>query len=898
MKLWLYTIFALVLLSTPVWSVSATVSCGTIIGPNNIYNSPPITTKAITNCTDPFAVTTSPAGNYQVVVDGMSYQDGAVIVVPSGGVTSVFATGTPTQMQFNQTLYRHDGDDYQYIDQSPVGPTSADYLAYAAVYFTEPADVTLYQNIFTLLEETGDAATYFYTEDGSERIDATTGDTVSNRYYEFINAFEGQFQAEPPRIPAGTYTYVITEYSIYVNYKSLWDTVRDFILPTAFAQFTENYTYTVTFTLTESPPEPARASNVLFLPGIQASRLYTAGILGTEDQIWEPDGNQDVRQLAMNAGGVSVNSVYTKDILGKAYGVFGTYAGFSTFMNRLVQDDVIAEWSPYAYDWRYSVDDVVGSGTQYKTEIKRGVDEIVRLASSSYSGQVTIVGHSNGGLLAKALMTELEKQRKSYLIDTVVFLAVPQLGTPKAIASILHGYGQEQGFGYLIDDEVARGVIKNMPGAYGLVPSQNYFTVASGSVVQFDTSTSTGVFRTAYGTVIDSVAELGDFMSGIRDNRPEATTTSDALRANSTLLQKSLALHNDVLDSWRAPAGVKVVEVIGTGLDTVKAFEYRGYSERVCGPVGPFLQSTCVIKDLYKPVPIFSSYGDKTVVGESAGGYSGAKEEYFIDLDASDAAGGLFSVEHYNITENPSIQTLLINILTSTSSTIDFITSSNPTTESNRLVFGAHSPVTLEVRDSKGRKVGRTVVQGVAYPTEEIPGSTYLELGGSTYIVVPDGTRYDVVLHGTAQGGVTFSLDTLRGGVQQANIAVSVATITPSTTISLSYATSSLSNLSIDQNGDGSIDQVLTPQGVDVTPKVSYKMLRDTVQALSLMPIRKAPLLLLVAAAEALDKNPKLVVVEVLSLKQLDTLIVTYQKNKWITQSEGTTLRGIINKLK
>ncbi len=62
-----------------------------------------------------------------------------------------------------------------------------------------------------------------------------------------------------------------------------------------------------------TPPDQA---NVLFLPGIKASRLYKKGTLGTEDQLWLPNyfGN-DLKDLALDGDGKSVNSVYAKDIL-------------------------------------------------------------------------------------------------------------------------------------------------------------------------------------------------------------------------------------------------------------------------------------------------------------------------------------------------------------------------------------------------------------------------------------------------------------------------------------------------------------------------------------------------------------------------------------------------------
>jgi len=167
---------------------------------------------------------------------------------------------------------------------------------------------------------------------------------------------------------------------------------------------------------------------------------------------------------------------------------------------------------------------------------------------------------------------------------------------------------------------------------------------------------------------------------------------------------------------------------------------------------------------------------------------------------------------------------------------------------------------------------------------------------------VPAGQKYAVQLRGTGNGGLTFSLDTLRGESQSPTASVRVATVTPSTTVSVVYDTSILGNLSIDNNGDGEIDTILTPQGIDVTPKVSFATLRSSLQTLSLSNTRKLPLLLLVTTAETLDKNskinPKLVPVKVLILNQLQSLLTTYQRKGWITQSELSRLTTIINKLK
>ncbi|KKS84825.1 MAG: hypothetical protein UV60_C0014G0022, partial [Parcubacteria group bacterium GW2011_GWA2_43_11] len=105
--------------------------------------------------------------------------------------------------------------------------------------------------------------------------------------------------------------------------------------------------------------------------------------------------------------------------------------------------------------------------------------ELERLALGSDTGRVVLVGHSMGGLLIKKLLADLEDDPNHpyrhllQKIDVVVLVASPQLGTPKAVASLLHGTGQE--FEPLAYKETLRRIAHDMPSAYTLLPSPTYF---------------------------------------------------------------------------------------------------------------------------------------------------------------------------------------------------------------------------------------------------------------------------------------------------------------------------------------------------------------------------------------------------------------------------------------
>jgi len=184
---------------------------------------------------------------------------------------------------------------------------------------------------------------------------------------------------------------------------------------------------------------PTGASSVLFLPGIQASRLYTTESDGSEKLLWEPDflfDDADVLRLAMTPTGESIENIYVRDVIDYApvdnpSAETAVYGGFLKFLDELVNLQQISEYSAFAYDWRYDVFDIVSDGVQYKDERRFLVEEVERLAANSASDKVAIVAHSNGGLLGKALIDELERQGKSELVESLIMIGDTPVRYPK-----------------------------------------------------------------------------------------------------------------------------------------------------------------------------------------------------------------------------------------------------------------------------------------------------------------------------------------------------------------------------------------------------------------------------------------------------------------------------------
>jgi hypothetical protein len=524
-------------------------------------------------------------------------------------------------------------------------------------------------------------------------------------------------------------------------------------------------------------------SSVLFLPGIQASRLYKTGLLGFEDQLWEPTTNQDVRQLALTEDGLSVNEIYTRDVVDEVVlPVLGPniYKGFIGMMNQMVSEGLISAWQPFAYDWRFAVNDIVVSGTRYENEVRSLIDAVENLADSSNTGAVSIVAHSNGGLLAKSLVAELERIGRADLIDSIIFIGTPHLGTPKAIGTVLHGYDQQKLGGLLIDDKDAREVINNMPGAYALLPSEAYLAKAVQPVITIDNSEATAALYAQYGESIDSITEYVDFLNGAEGRSNNYDNISVPYTTNTGMLNNALESHRNQLDNWQPPANVSVYNIVGVGLKTINAVKYREVVESASCSSNFFGRITCEAPErLLRPYANFTQYGDETVTSLSAESVEG--NTFYFDMLSfnNDQINPLSSISHDNFVEIGEVLDFVSNIVTDRVSSIKYLSTTASDFTQSYIIKSIDSPVSILVTDSLGNQTG--VIDGDIY--QNIPDSQYFEFGGTKYLIIPKDIDIQVQLKGEAYGGYTLTIATLESSGEQTIDSVLVnATTTPNMT--------------------------------------------------------------------------------------------------------------------
>lgn len=549
-------------------------------------------------------------------------------------------------------------------------------------------------------------------------------------------------------------------------------------------------------------PETAQASSVVFLPGVQGSRLYVKE--GDNfDKVWEPSGNFDMRKLYLDMEtGESLYDIYIGEVIdsisisGIPFSLGDVYATFLTMLGELERDNIVLEAKALAYDWRFDPKTIAQGSFNYMSGETRGLrNQVLAIANNSPTGKVTIIAHSYGGLVAKEIIKDFPQNK----IDTFITLGTPHYGTPKAIPTILHGEGLSKGLGLIMRKSVGRGLAVSTDSAYMLMPFPKYFDLISDPVVSIDEGDSTSYLYTTYGSDITDMSTLKAF---VQDTEGRSDPTSDETNIPASIYPRGvLYTHQRILERFWVIDSVRYINFVGWGLDTIKSTKYYTRRKDVC-------ILNCFELD-YEPV--FTQDGDGTVVGQSAeGGDNGLDEVYYLDFMSYDTeVGGSF--RHINMTEFPPLQDVLRNMIEGGEvEENSYISDDRPVLQdpSRRLLVSAHSPVEIQVTDIEGNMTGRKELGQTDFfqIVEEVPGSFYLEFGEGKYIGVDFEDISTITFNGIGSGESTIAVGDMYGGENLTFSNVPTATSSVMTLILSSNLESS--TLEVDEDGDGEDDVV------------------------------------------------------------------------------------------
>ncbi len=591
-------------------------------------------------------------------------------------------------------------------------------------------------------------------------------------------------------------------------------------------------TETACDTIAPGAPAGPKVSSVLFLPGIKGSKLYRDNPLCLADDdscgtpLWLPPGDLSVPQLFLDIQGKSVHDdIYVKDegLLSEAYGL-AFYSSFITQMNEAEESGTYGpgwQFKPIAYDWRLSLPDIVNKGVKHGNRIyyeeSTGtpyIEESLRaLAQTSPTGKVTIIAHSNGGLVAKALMQKLGDAGSAALIDKVVMVGVPQSGAPRALGALL--FGDREGIpgikhipDVIMSSASAREFGLHAPMAYHLLPSRQYFEhpiqLSSGMgvspLISFAPGTLWQTERAAYGPTIASAQELKSFALA-EDGGRTMPSPSDLSRPN--ILSAGIFSYGEdmhaSLDAWTPPPEIAVHQIAGWGVETISGLELYERPRTLLGtPIGGYVPS-------YRPLLL--NNGDGTVPAPSAQLMQDAANVHRYSENLAETRGTK-RYDHGTLFEIPEVRSFVTSLLTNDPTLPYGIREgeADPPSGAKRLVFYLHSDAAeLAVHDGSGRRTGMSVrsIQDAA-----IPNSTYGELGDVKYVATPAFRPYRVDIQGTTAGSFTLDVEEWIKDSRVATRTISDVPVRPGTraTLSITDGIGDASPLEVDTDGDGVTD--------------------------------------------------------------------------------------------
>ncbi len=497
-------------------------------------------------------------------------------------------------------------------------------------------------------------------------------------------------------------------------------------------------------------------SNVLFIPGFEGTRLNIGS-----NQLWEPNWVKDVEHLYFDEEGKSVNPVETGDIIKRTnigLGLFdkNIYQGISDDLDRMAQEGTINAWKSLPYDWRTDLplsSDVIGM--------------IHNLAASSITGKVVIVGHSNGGLLAKKILSVLgDASVRDSLLDSVIFVGTPQIGSVSSLAGLLHGDDQNIAGGLIVSNSTMREFGKNLPGAYNLLPSQAFYDDKT-PLISFATSTDlSSRLREIYGNLITSYDQMGRFMTGASDLRlpPSKYEVLIPEVLNAPLIDEASYNH------WRFESqpypqdktDYPIYKIGGVNFPTTAIIEYFSHSLPCIFMAGPVCDSSPKLTH----ANVKDNDGDGLVSTKSA--LYGDGTSYLFDIGDYNK-DTLQNISHTYLLEAQPVRDLIASIIRQHPVMPQYVSEGSvPEISSVLYRFGIHSPVTLDAYDQDGRHTGKVKSPNpdsdISFVEADIPNSTYEEIGDEAYITLenPEG-KFNFKINGLASGTFTFDVKRRRG---------------------------------------------------------------------------------------------------------------------------------------
>ena len=428
----------------------------------------------------------------------------------------------------------------------------------------------------------------------------------------------------------------------------------------------------------------------------------------------------------------------------------------------------------FPYDWRYGASGVYpkpkGTGQMDVTNSVLLGRRIEELAKISPTGKVDVIAHSLGGLIAKKYVLENGNPQ----IGKLVFLGVPNLGAPLAGRGLIAGTD----FGVFgLNPQALKKISQNMPAAYDLLPTKNYFS-AKGSWVRILKETDRwGVNETQN---LDWT-QTRIYLAGAD--------------ANNTALANAINLHSGEFD------GDNVYEIMAN--KSIDSYNIAGCRSATFSTLLDMQNKTGVHQ--YYDYFEFAN-GDDTVPFESANRKLAKDENTFYVRDA----------KHGQMPSAAGIRQKIAGIISQNNIPLpnNKIITRAQLLENERLcrllgvALRIDSPLAIKVTDRDGNIIED--VAGVG-PKNEIPGAMFEINNGKKFVYLPqnENQQYQISLQGEGDGFFTLTARAVEDDLLQEPRVFSLLPVSKNLSGGIEL-NGQETIIKIDNDGDGKIDQTIS----------------------------------------------------------------------------------------
>ena len=431
----------------------------------------------------------------------------------------------------------------------------------------------------------------------------------------------------------------------------------------------------------------------------------------------------------------------------------------------------------FPYDWRYGASGAYpvpeNTGQRPITNVDLLADKIAELAQISPTGKVDVIAHSLGGLIAKKYALETGQP----LIGKLVFLGVPNLGTPLAGRALL--LGTDFGVFGLNPLELKK-ISQNMPAAYDLLPSREYFESKSGWI---------NIYKPTNIFAINALEKLDYIQTRIYLG---GAGMSNAAMRNAADFHSS-DLDGDFVQQNFWARGIDSYNIAGCKAGTFSIIEDW--------------QNQDGTHDRYDFGPLAA--GDDTVIFESANQVLASDQKTFYAP----------KIKHGQMPSFANVKQKVVNIIAGNDNRPiepgKIITKDQLRANPNLCaLFGTtikiESPIDIKITDQFGNVV--ELINGTDIKNQ-IPGANFEFIGDHKFVYLPnDGNeQYQIELIGAGAGFFTLTAQTIENNQPQTPRVFANLPVSESTRGNLVLGQEIILNL--DQNNDGQIDQTIVQDG-------------------------------------------------------------------------------------